>query len=135
MTLNRRFKPAIMREFSIQDCNGFIITFAEWIGVKGFFENLVYHKELVSIKNKEPIILLDGVHYLLTRFSFDKFIEALYQINEIVIKNKSILFIRFDPSLVNTNQIAIIENELQLLPSQNTRSRYPNYFFVIVFGS
>jgi len=36
-----------MREFSIQDCNGFVITFAEWIGVKGFFENFVYHKESV----------------------------------------------------------------------------------------
>ena len=35
-----------MREFSIQDCNGFIITFAEWVGVKGFLEDNVYHKEL-----------------------------------------------------------------------------------------
>ncbi len=36
-----------MREFLIQDCNGLVITFAEWIGVKGFFKNFVYHKELV----------------------------------------------------------------------------------------
>ena len=36
-----------MREFLIQDCNGLIITFAEWMGVKGFFESSVYHKELV----------------------------------------------------------------------------------------
>lgn len=36
-----------MREFSIQDCNGLVITFAEWIGIKGSFESFVYHKELI----------------------------------------------------------------------------------------
>jgi len=36
-----------MREFLIQDCNGLVITFAEWVGVKGFFESFVYHKELI----------------------------------------------------------------------------------------
>ena len=37
-----------MREFLIQDCNGLVITFAEWLGVKGFFESFVYHKELIE---------------------------------------------------------------------------------------
>lgn len=71
-------------------------------------------------KNKNSIILLDGVHYLITRFSFEKFIETLYNIIDIVSKNKSILFIRIDPSTVNNNQMAIFENELQILPSQTT---------------
>ena len=36
-----------MREFLIKDCNGLVITFAEWVGVKGFFESFVYHKDLI----------------------------------------------------------------------------------------
>jgi PAS domain S-box-containing protein len=71
-----------------------------------------------SEKNKEAVILLDGFHYLLTRFSFTKFIETLYRINDLIAKNKSILLLRVDPLLVEQNQMAIIENELHLLPSQ-----------------
>ena len=71
-----------------------------------------------SEKNKEAVILLDGLHYILTRFSFDKFIESLYRINDLVAKNNSIFLLRVDPSLMEKNQMAIIENEIHLLPSQ-----------------
>ena len=73
-----------------------------------------------SEKNRKSIILLDGVHYLTTRFSFEKFIEVLYKIIDSITKNKSILFIRIDPSTITSYQLAIFENELQILPSQTT---------------
>ena len=69
-------------------------------------------------KNKNSVILLDGVHYLFTQFSFDKFIETLYQLNDTILKNKSIMFLRIDPSTIDEKQMAIIENELYMLPSQ-----------------
>jgi PAS domain S-box-containing protein len=71
-----------------------------------------------SRKNTDSVILLDGVHYLLTRFSFEQFAKSLFQINDITSENKSILLFHLDPSLVDKRQMAIIENELQLLPSQ-----------------
>ncbi len=43
-------------------------------------------------KNKHSIILLDGIHYLITRYSFEEFIETLYNIIDVIAKNKSILF-------------------------------------------
>ncbi|UCF13721.1 MAG: response regulator [Thermoplasmatales archaeon] len=81
-------------------------------------DSLIHEIKEFSIKNNNAVILLDGIHYLLTIFSFEKFIEALYQINDLMAKNKSILLMRFDASLVDNNKMAIIENELQLLPSQ-----------------
>jgi PAS domain S-box-containing protein len=69
-------------------------------------------------KNNNSIILINGIHYLLTMFSFDSFILSLYQINDIIAKNKSMLFVRIDPSTIDSNQLAIFENELQVLPSQ-----------------
>ena len=71
-----------------------------------------------SEKNKDVVILLDGMHYLLTHFPFEKNIETIYRINDLVAKNKSILLLRFDPALIDTKQLAIIENELHLLPGQ-----------------
>jgi PAS domain S-box-containing protein len=69
-------------------------------------------------KNKNSIILINGIHYLLTMFSFDAFLKALYQINDIIAHNKSMLFIHIDPSTIDSQQLAIFENELQILPSQ-----------------
>ena len=83
-------------------------------------ENLENTLKNFSEKNKNSIILLDGIHYLITSFSFEKFIEKLYNIIDIIAKNKSIFFIRIDPFTINKNQIAIFENELQMLPSQTT---------------
>jgi PAS domain S-box-containing protein len=72
----------------------------------------------ISLKNKKSIIVIDGAHYFITKFSFEKFIDALYQINDLVLNSKLIVVLRIDPSIVDTNQMAIFENEFQLLPSQ-----------------
>lgn len=70
-----------------------------------------------SQENKKSIILLDGVHYLLTKFSFEQFAEYLYRIKDINAKNKSILLLRVDPQILNTHHMAVLENELQLSPT------------------
>jgi predicted transcriptional regulator len=72
----------------------------------------------ISIGNKKSIIVIDGAHYFITKFSFEKFIDALYKINDIVLKSQLIIILRIDPSIVDNNQMAIFENEFQLLPSQ-----------------
>jgi len=74
-----------------------------------------------SNKNNKTVILLDGTHYLLTRFSFNEFIEFLFNINDIVAKNKAILFVRIDPSTIDNTKLAVLENELLILPSQKTK--------------
>ena len=71
-------------------------------------------------KHKKSVILLDGIHYLISRFSFDEFIRSLYDISDIIAKNKAILFVRIDPSTLESNKMALIENELLILPSQKT---------------
>jgi PAS domain S-box-containing protein len=77
------------------------------IEVKNFVKN-----------NKNAMVLIDGVHYLLTRFSFEEFISILYEINDIISEFKSILFLRVDPTIIATQKLALFENELQPLPSQ-----------------
>jgi PAS domain S-box-containing protein len=81
-------------------------------------KTLVQYVKDFTNKHKKPIVLLDSIHYFITKFSFENFVDALYQINETIAKNRSIMFIRLDPSVVNENQLAIIENESHKLPSQ-----------------
>ena len=67
---------------------------------------------------KNSIVLLDGLHYLLANLTFDGFLKTLFEIDDIVSKNKAILLVRLDPSLLDSNRMAFVENELCLLPSQ-----------------
>ena len=91
----------------------------------GGFENIPDLEILINKigeftrRNLKSVVLLDGLHYLLTRFSFEGFINALCQINEEVMSNtNSLLLVRLDPSLLNDWQMAVMENELIPLPSR-----------------
>ena len=72
----------------------------------------------ISVINKKTLIILDGAHYFITKFSYEKFIDTLYKINDIVLNSPLIVLLRIDPSIVDKTQMAIFENEFQLLPSQ-----------------
>jgi PAS domain S-box-containing protein len=131
----------IFVDLTTSDYNGLLITRSNPLDIKSLissttiktivlsqeklegFENISSLEDLkekinsFGKKNKNSVVLLDGVHYLFTKFSFDKFIEILYQINDTVLKNKSIMFLRIDPSTIDEKQMAIIENEKQMKKS------------------
>jgi len=77
-------------------------------------------KEIESFvsSSDNAVVLLDGIHYLLTKYSFNEFVNILFQLNERIIEQRAMMFVRIDPSLFQKNQLAIIENELRMLPSQ-----------------
>jgi predicted transcriptional regulator len=74
-------------------------------------------KDFTSEMSKS-VVLLDGVHYLVTRNGFDGFLQGLFEINDVAYLSRTILMVRLDPSLLDTQKMATIENELNLLPSQ-----------------
>lgn len=81
-------------------------------------DELISNIKNYNDKQKNAIIFLDGIHYLITKFSFEKFIESLYQINDAIASNKSMFFMRVDPNTISENQLGIIKNELMILPNQ-----------------
>jgi len=88
------------------------------------FETIANPDELLSmvkevgVRGKKTIIILEGAHYFITKFSYEKIIDTLYKINDIVLNSKLIVIVHIDPSIVNKIQMGIFENEFQLLPSQ-----------------
>jgi PAS domain S-box-containing protein len=93
----------------------------------GGFEN-VFDLDTLTLRidkflktKAKPIILLDRMDYLLTFFSFEEFIKALYKITNLVAKKKGLLFLRLNPSILSNNELALIKEELKQLPSQTIR--------------
>lgn len=69
----------------------------------------------------KSVILLDRIDYLITRFSFEEFIDSLYQINNIIVRNNSLLLVHINPSILDERQMSIIKEELHPLPSEQIR--------------
>ena len=83
-------------------------------GMKGLAVSI---KEFTSGKGKSAV-LLDGAHYLISQFGFEGFLQGLFEISDVAYDNKTILIVRLDPALLDPQRMAIIENELYLLPGQ-----------------
>jgi PAS domain S-box-containing protein len=116
-----RTTPGIIKNrASLQDCQVILLCqekLKEFENISSL-DDLLSKVKKFAFENPDSIILLDGVHYFITKFSFEKFIDTLYQIIETVSNTNSIMLLRLDPSLLNDMQTAVIENELQLLPNQ-----------------
>jgi len=88
------------------------------------FDNIPDIEVLISkinkfcMKHECAVILLDRIDYLISTFSFEKFIKSLYLINNIIIQSDSILLLHLNPSIIDDKQFALIEEELMCLPSQ-----------------
>lgn len=82
------------------------------------FGSLIDKIRVFSKTNINSVILLDRVDYLLANFSFEQLVKSIYEITDIISESNSILLLHLNPSIVDTRQLAVIEDELQLLPSQ-----------------
>ena len=68
--------------------------------------------------HEKTVILIDDMHYLLTLFPFDHVASTVFRLNDAVATHGGLLLLRLDLNTMTPTQQAIIQNELQKLPSQ-----------------
>ena len=81
-------------------------------------DGLVAKIKRFAEEKSRPLILLDRVDFLLSIFSFEEFIKALYRINNILAGHNAVLLVRLNPNFVDKRQLELIKEELLPLPSQ-----------------
>jgi len=84
----------------------------------GDIDGLVANIKRFVEEKPRPLILIDRVDYLISIFSFEEFIKALYRINNILAGHNAVLLWRVNPYSVDKIQLEIIKEELLPLPSQ-----------------
>ena len=114
-----RSTPDIIRDITTtEDLDLILLSQHEFKGyhtISSLNEIITTIKEFTE-KNEESVVLLHGVHYLLTQFSFKDFINMIYEIRETISTQNSIFFLHIDPILVDEQQTAIIKHEIKILP-------------------
>jgi PAS domain S-box-containing protein len=87
-------------------------------GLRWGHRDILQHVERFTSDNVKSVILLDGVHYLISKSTYEGFLDILFDIDEVVSRNRSILLVRIDPSIIDAGRMGMVENELLALPSQ-----------------
>lgn len=78
-------------------------------------------KQFIASTN-DTVILLHGVHYILTQYSFKEFINLIYEIRETVAEENTMFFIHIDPLLLDEQQTAVLQHEIKILPKYHESS-------------
>jgi len=80
--------------------------------------SFVQEMDRFTSENSKSVVLLDGVHYLIAKSTFEGFMDILFDLNEVASKNRSILLVRIDPAILDADKMGMVQNELMTLPSQ-----------------
>ena len=86
--------------------------------IKWGHRDLIQRMERFTSENEKSVVLLDGVHYLIAKSTFEGFMDILFNLNEVASKNRSILLVRIDPAILDADKMGMVQNELMILPSQ-----------------
>lgn len=78
-------------------------------------------EEFVS-KNKNAIVLLDRVDYLISLFSFSEVMSLLYRLCSFVRSNEAVLVVRLNREIVDENEFALLMEELNPIPGEKIGS-------------
>lgn len=68
-----------------------------------------------TTKNKESVVLLDGLEYLITNNSFSIVARVMTDINEIFMANRSILLAPTNPKAFDEKELAILERNFEVI--------------------
>lgn len=66
-------------------------------------------------KNKNAVIIIDGIEYLITQNDFYKVLKALEFINENVMVTKSKLLLPIDPNAFEHRELALLERNMEVI--------------------
>lgn len=72
----------------------------------------------VVSRSSECMFLLEDIHYFITNYSFKEFINACYNIIDIVSRSQCIFLLSINESILDDRQRSMLESEFEYLPTK-----------------
>lgn len=63
--------------------------------------------------HKRTVIMLDGLEYLITLNTYDRMLQFMNQLRDIVMTNESVLLVPLDPRTVSERELALLERNVE----------------------
>ena len=61
----------------------------------------------------KSVIMLDGLEYLVSLNTYDRMLQFMHQLRDIVITNNALLFVPVDPKTLTERELALLERNLE----------------------
>ncbi len=91
----------IEQEGSITNLQGLTFTILSFLGTE----------------ERNRVVLLDGIEYLITQNGFLNTLKALHFINDYVIKNEAIMIVPLSPNVLEGHEIQLLQTEMKMYTS------------------
>jgi predicted transcriptional regulator len=65
-------------------------------------------------KNKNGVVLLDGLEYLISRYEFPKALKLIHDLNEVIAVSDSRLIVPLDPRTLDGKEMALLERDMEI---------------------
>src|SRR2546429_7777278 len=118
LCITRRAPKAVMTEYGLER------TPILWLSRVATEKNAVRpsppEKVALAVEHfievsEHPVVLLDGLEYLVSHNDFGSVLALLHDLNESVAMREAILLVPFDPTAFNEREIALVRREVRLL--------------------
>lgn len=90
-----------------------------WLTWKGITLSELAQELNKFLKEKNALVLLDGIEFLITRHGFNSVLKLIQYISEIVATNKSLVFIAIEPSTLDKKEFMLISREARVVNSSS----------------
>jgi PAS domain S-box-containing protein len=87
-------------------------------GVVSSLDELFDAIEVFVKETKNAAMCLNRVDYLISRFGFDRVLNFLYRVNDLMKIKQGLFLLRVNKTLFSSEQISFLQEEFSILPSQ-----------------
>lgn len=87
-------------------------------GVVSSLDELFDAIEVFVKETKNAAMCLNRVDYLISRFGFDRVLDFLYRVNDLMRMKQGLFLLRVNKTLFSSEQVCFLQEEFSMLPSQ-----------------
>ena len=76
---------------------------------------------------QKSVIIIDGFEYLASTNTYDRMLQFMHQLRDIVVTNDCILFVPLDPRTLNPRELAMLERSMEpIMPKSEADQGFDN---------
>ena len=65
--------------------------------------------------NHKSVVLLDGLEYLISLNTYDRMLQFMHQLRDVVVTNECVMLVPMDPRTVGQRELALLERNLEVV--------------------
>jgi len=117
MIMTREFPKKLLTEKELDSCKLIWLTNLVGDGRVNPTAIGILMSQVRSFIEDQPksVVMIDGLEYMISLNTYDRMLQFMHQLRDLVVTNESILVVPMDPRTVTERELALLERNLEVL--------------------